>query len=150
METEGKATVLSPGTLRQESHPFSLPGLPFANTSGHLVITLYLQTFLTHSVFRNQLTLCMHAKSLQLCLTLCNPMDCSPPGSSVPGILQARILEWVAIPSSRGSSQHRDRTLVSYTSCKEHWEAGSLSLTPSRKPSTHIMVTQIHHCYWKM
>ena len=68
METEGKATVLSPGTLRQESHPFSLPGLPFANTSGHLVITLYLQTFLTHSVFRNQLTLCMHAKSLQLCL----------------------------------------------------------------------------------
>ena len=39
--------------------------------------------------------------SLQLCLTLCNPMDCSPPGSSVHGILQARILEWLAIPSSR-------------------------------------------------
>ena len=38
------------------------------------------------------------------CLTLCNPMDCSPPGSSVLGILQARILEWVAMPSSRGSS----------------------------------------------
>ena len=38
------------------------------------------------------------------CLTLCNPMDCSPPGSSVHGILQARILEWVAIPFSRGSS----------------------------------------------
>ena len=125
METEGKSTVLPPGTLRQESHPFSLPGLPFANTSGHLVITLYLQNFLTHSVFRNQLTLCVHAKSLQLCLTFCNPMDCSPPGSSIPGILQARILEWVAIPSSRGSSQHRNRTLVSYTSCKEHWEVGS-------------------------
>ena len=46
----------------------------------------------------------MHAKSLQLCPTLCNPMDCSPPGSSVHGILQARILEWVAISSSRGSS----------------------------------------------
>ena len=42
-------------------------------------------------------------KSLQLCPTLCNPMDCSPPGSSVHGILQARILEWVAMPSSRGS-----------------------------------------------
>ena len=40
----------------------------------------------------------------QLCLTLCNPMDCSPPGLSVHGILQARILEWVAIPFSRGSS----------------------------------------------
>ena len=40
----------------------------------------------------------------QLCLTLCDTMDCSPPGSSVHGILQARILEWVAMPSSRGSS----------------------------------------------
>ena len=40
----------------------------------------------------------------QLCLTLCDPMDSSPAGSSVPGILQARILEWVAMPSSRGSS----------------------------------------------
>ena len=42
------------------------------------------------------------AKSFQSCLTLCNPMDCSPPGSSVHGILQARILEWAAMPSSRG------------------------------------------------
>ena len=41
----------------------------------------------------------------QLCLTLCDPMDCSPRGSSVHWILQARILEWVAIPLSRGSSQ---------------------------------------------
>ena len=40
---------------------------------------------------------CMHAKSLQLGLTLCNPMDCSPPSSSVYGILQARILEWVVM-----------------------------------------------------
>ena len=43
-------------------------------------------------------------KSLQSCQTLCNTMDCSPPGSSVHGILQARMLEWVAMPSSRGSS----------------------------------------------
>ena len=49
----------------------------------------------------------------QLCPTLCNPMDCSPPGSSVHGILQARILEWVAISFSRGSSQPRDQTWVS-------------------------------------
>ena len=44
----------------------------------------------------------------QSCLTLFDPMDCSPPGSSVHGILQARILEWVAISISRGSSQLRD------------------------------------------
>ena len=44
---------------------------------------------------------------------LCNPLDCSPPGSSVYGILQARILEWVAIPFSRGSFQHRDQICVS-------------------------------------
>ena len=47
--------------------------------------------------------------------TLRNPMDCSPPGSSVHGILQARIPEWVAISSSRGSSQPRDQTHVSCT-----------------------------------
>ena len=49
----------------------------------------------------------------QSCPTLCNTMDCSPPGSSVHGILQARILERVAMPSSGGSSQPRDRTQVS-------------------------------------
>ena len=49
----------------------------------------------------------------QLCATLCDPMDCSLPGSSVHGILQARILEWVTIPFSRGSSQLRDQTQVS-------------------------------------
>ena len=49
----------------------------------------------------------------QSCLTLYNPLGCCPPGSSVIGILQARILEWVAIPFSRGSSQPRDWTLVS-------------------------------------
>ena len=49
----------------------------------------------------------------QLCLTLCDPMDCSLLGSSVHGILQARILEWVAIPFSRGSSQPRDWAQVS-------------------------------------
>ena len=46
----------------------------------------------------------------QLCLTLCHPVDCSPPGSSVHGILQARLVEWVAIHFSRGSSRPRDQT----------------------------------------
>ena len=47
------------------------------------------------------------------CVTFCDAVDCSPPGSSDHNILQARILEWVAIPFSRGYSQPRDRTLVS-------------------------------------
>ena len=47
------------------------------------------------------------------CVWLCDPMDCSPPGSSVHGILQARTLEWTAMPSSRGSSQPRDQTCIS-------------------------------------
>ena len=56
---------------------------------------------------------CMCMLVTQLCLTLCDPMDCSPPGSSVRGILQARILEWVAMSFSRESSQPRDQTRVS-------------------------------------
>ena len=51
------------------------------------------------------------------------PMDCSPPGSSVHGIFQTRILEWVAIPSSRGSSWLRDQTQVSCIYCWVTWEA---------------------------
>ena len=50
-------------------------------------------------------------------VTLCDPMDCSPPGSSVLGIFKARILEWAAIPFSRTSSQPRDWTRVPYVSC---------------------------------
>ena len=50
----------------------------------------------------------------QSCLTICNPMACILPGSSVHGILQARILEWVAIPFSKGSSQPSNWTQVSY------------------------------------
>ena len=52
----------------------------------------------------------------QSCLTFCNPMDCSPPGSSVHEIFQARILEWAAMPSSRGSSYPRDLTPFSCVS----------------------------------
>ena len=65
----------------------------------------------------------------QLYSTVCIPMDCIPPGSSVHGIFQARILEWVAIPFSRGSSWPRDRTWVS-------WIAGD-SL-PSEPPGKQI------------
>ena len=57
---------------------------------------------------------CEHAQS---CLTLCNAMDCSLLSSSVHEILQARIVEKVAISTSRGSSQTRDQTHISYVSC---------------------------------
>ena len=74
----------------------------------------------------------------QLYLTLCDPLDCSPPDSSVHVILQARILEWVAISSPRGSSQPRDRTqvsCVSYTGRRisypwATWEAWLYNTTP--------------------
>ena len=55
----------------------------------------------------------MSVKVAQSCPTLCDPMDHSPPSSSVHGILQARILEWVAVPFFTGSSQPRDQTHVS-------------------------------------
>ena len=60
---------------------------------------------------------CVCAKAVLSCPTLCNPTACSPPGSSVHRILQARILGWVAISSSRESSWLRDWTQVSYISC---------------------------------
>ena len=73
----------------------------------------------------------MHAKSLQLCLTLCSPMDHSQLGSSVHWILQAGILEWVAMPSSRGSSaQGSNPSLMSPALAGRF-----LALAPPRKPA---------------
>ena len=69
--------------------------------------------------------LCLVAQS---CLTLGDPVDYSPPGSSLHGILQARILEWVAMPSSRGSSRPRDQTQVS------HIAGGIFTIWPPEKP----------------
>ena len=63
------------------------------------------------------LIVCVHAKSLLSCTILCNTVNCSLPDSSVHGILQARILEWVSMPSSRGSSQPRDQTHISHVAC---------------------------------
>ena len=84
----------------------------------------------------------------QSCPALCNPMDCSPPGSSVQGILQVRILEWVAIASSRGSSRPRDQTQVSCIAGRfftvwatreaKNTGVGSLSLSPGRLPDPRI------------
>ena len=76
-------------------------------------------------------------KSFQSCLALCDPMDCSPSGSSVHGVLQARILERVAISSSRRSFRPRDWTHVSYVSC-----AGMLVLYLLKPPGKPFWVWQ--------
>ena len=108
----------SPGDLPNPGiEPISLvsPALEdrYFTTLPHLLTSLHgrkdkgtVQGFiLTESESESEVT--------QLCRTLCDPTDCSPPGSSVHGILQARILEWIAISFSRGSSWCRDRTQVS-------------------------------------
>ena len=76
---------------------------------------------------------CLGVKSRHSCPILCSPMDCSLPSSSVHGILQARILEWVAMPSSRGFSLNQG--LNPHLSLFLNWQAGSLPLAPSRKPT---------------
>ena len=67
-------------------------------------------------------------------------MDCSPPGSSVHGTLQARILERVAMPSSRASLPPKDQTCVSYSLL--HWQSSSLPLVPPGKPKVRMLVIQ--------
>ena len=72
---------------------------------------------ITNSQICTNSQVCMCAKLLHSCPTLCNPMNCTLSGSSVPGILQARIWASIAMPSSRGSSPPRDWTHISCSSC---------------------------------
>ena len=76
----------------------------------------------------NEVCACVRAKLLQSCLTLCNPVDCSPSGSSVHRIPQERTLEWVVMPSCRGSSQPRNRT------CNSCIAGGFFTAEPLGKP----------------
>ena len=100
-----------------------LPQIPFLSRLPHNTE----QSSLCYTVDSWLLTLniavciCVRAQSLQSCPAFCDPMDCSLPGSSVHGILQAGILEWVVMPSSRESSQPRDQTHNSYISCIGRW-----------------------------
>ena len=97
----------------------------------------------------NEFTRCgayVHAKSLQSCLTLCDPMDNSPPSSSVHGILQAKIPEYVAMPSSRRCSQLREGSNPSLL-CLLRWQVGSSLLVPPGKPTKcciSIQWTNVH------
>ena len=86
--------------------PGSLPSSPTWNYT-YLFSYLFLPGLAAHMCILKKVSV------PQLCPTLCNPMDCSLPGSSVHGILQAGILEWIAMPSSRESSQPKDWTWVS-------------------------------------
>ena len=81
----------------------------------------------------------------QSCLNLCNPVDCSPPGSCVHGVLQARILEWIAISFSRGSSWPRNRTQVSCITgrCFNLWATRELSLHFTLKASD-VTIENVH------
>ena len=105
--------VCMEGMVLPDSPVFtSLDLEPFAGLVSHSVLSSSLNSDFSalSSVYKST---CMWLFT-QLCPILCDAMDCSLPGSSVHGILQARILEWVAMPSSRGSSQPRDRTQVSH------------------------------------
>ena len=88
--------------------------------------------------------ICVRAKLLQLCPALCGPMHCSPPGSSVLGILQERVLEWAAVPSSRGSSRPRAQTCISGL---QRWQGGSFPLVPPGKPRAIYTYTHKGCCH---
>ena len=75
----------------------------------------------------------MHAKLLQSCLTLCDSKDRSPPGSSVHGVLQARLLQWFAMPAS---GEPPNPGIKPASLCLLHWQAGSLPLVPPGMPFT--------------
>ena len=126
---------LHTGFSRSRSGGLEFPSLSefssllWSTQSKALMDVKYLALYLPRS---KKKYVCFRAKSLQLCLMFCNPMDCSPPGSSVHGIIQSRLLEWVAIPFSRGSSWLRDGTRVAYAFCTGRF--CSLPLVPSGKP----------------
>ena len=81
----------------------------------------YLYIYIWGCIYLSIYSVCVSTKLLQSCQTVCDPLDWSPSGSSVHGILQARILEWVTMPSSRGSSWPRDWTRFSCISCIGRW-----------------------------
>ena len=108
--------------LQADSLPSEPPGKPhlfwISFPSGHYrVLNRFPVLYSRFSLVIYFIHACMEAKGLQSCPALCDPMDCSPQGSSVHWIFQARTLEWVATPSSRGSSLPRDQICIAYASC---------------------------------
>ena len=95
---------------------------------------------------------CMRSKSPQSCPTLCRPMDCSLPGSSGPGLLQARILEWIALPSLQGMAGTFRPSGWTHLLCLLHWQAGSLPLVPLGKLKLRSMNSKLKnpHRNWSL
>ena len=107
------------------------PSWPVGYTHSHSIMKIQSRGWCVHNQKLGGYFLkwLMHT---QLHPSLYNPMNCSPPGSSVHGTLQARMLEWVASSYSKGSSPPRDRNHISYTAW--HWQADSLPLVSPGKP----------------
>ena len=113
-----------------------------------LGLTTYLDTELTSTDLRNLKPLlwpCTHAKSLQSCLTLCDPMDSSPPGSSVHRIVQARILEWVAICVSNACMHAK--SLQSCLTVRPNGQQPTRLLCPQDSPGKNTGVS-CHFLLW--
>ena len=127
---------MSPSPQTTPLPPFLSPLQTFSKMS----VCVYMYVCVTHII-------CICAQSLQSCPTPTDPMYYSPPGSSVHGILQARILEWVAMPSSRGSSLPRDWTHVSCMS--PALTGGFCTTVPPGNPYmfiyTHILSYSYHY-----
>ena len=89
----------------------------------------------------------LHLLVTPLCLTLWDPMDCNPPGSSVHGVLQARILEWVAMPSSRRSSRPRGWSQISCTAsrCFTFWATREAQWSACSTDDLHLNGTWFPH-----
>ena len=100
--------------------------------------------YLFQSLLSFHLSMHVRMPSLQSCLTLCDPMECSLPDCSVHGILQARIPEWAAMHSFRGSSQPKDQTHISCRSCT----AGGFFTTepPGKSKNTGVGCHFLLHC----
>ena len=103
------------------------------------IMTIFI-SILFHSIIQERNVL--SAQSLQWCPTLCGPMDYSLPDPSAHRVLQARILKWVAMPSSRGSSWSRDQTWVSRVS---YMQTNSLS---TELPGSFIERTKLNTASW--
>ena len=129
---------------------------PLIEISCVLTLILSLQLWsVSGTILQPGLKPCVHGcVYAQSCLTLCNPVDCSLPGCSVHGILQARVLERAAISFSRGSSRPRDQTWVSYNSRTDSslplsyqgsplcsWTMGNVDFPFSSSAPSHLMPT---------
>ena len=107
---QGLIQMSSPS--RNSSPPLpTRSNLPFFEFPQSCFILIYLTFQFLPTLFL--VLQCYALQVAQLCPILCDPMDCSPPGSCVHGIFQARVLEWVAMLSSRGPSPSRDRNCIS-------------------------------------